>query len=190
LPVCDGPIAYVGQDAVQRDCDNLRGALSGVKVEGAFMTAASPGVIARFIANTYHPDHASYLAALSDAMKVEYDLIHQAGFLLQVDCPDLTGNRDIPGMPAGTNYMGMHLDALNRALRDIPSEAMRIHLCWGNYEGPHHLDTPLRDIIQRAYTARPAAVEGANPRHGSRRGRKSIRTSPGRSSNRWSRVRA
>ena len=168
LPVCDGPITYIGQDAVQRDCDNLQRALAGVKVEGAFLTAASPGVVARFIANTYYPDHASYLVALSNAMKVEYDLIHQAGFLLQVDCPDLTGNRDIPGMPAGTNYMGMHLDALNRALRDIPPEALRIHLCWGNYEGPHHRDTPLRNIIERVYTARPAAisVEGANPRHG------------------------
>lgn len=168
VPTCEAPIAYIGQAAAQRDIDNLRAALDDVKVEGAFLTAASPGVIARFIPNTYYPDHQAYLTALTDAMKVEYDMIHQAGFVLQVDCPDLTGNRDIPGMAPGTDYMQMHLDALNRAVRDIPSDRMRIHLCWGNYSGPHHLDTPLRNIIERVYTTRPAAIslEGANPRHG------------------------
>ena len=160
VPTCEGPVSYVGQAATQRDIDNLRAALQDVAVEGAFLTAASPGVIALFAANTHYPDPKSYLDALSDAMKVEYDMIAQAGFLLQLDCPDLTLNRD----PA---LLQLSLDALNRAVRDIPAERMRMHLCWGNYAGPHNHDIPLRDIIERVYTARPAAisVEGANPRH-------------------------
>jgi 5-methyltetrahydropteroyltriglutamate--homocysteine methyltransferase len=162
VPTCEGPISYVGQAAAQRDIDNLRAALKDVTVEGAFLTAASPGVVALFAANTYYPDEKSYLDALSDAMKVEYDMIAQAGFLLQVDCPDLTiNNRD----PAS---LQLRLDALNRAVHDIPADRMRVHLCWGNYAGPHNHDTPLRDIIERVYTTRPGAIslEGANPRHG------------------------
>jgi 5-methyltetrahydropteroyltriglutamate--homocysteine methyltransferase len=168
VPACEGPIAYAGHAAVEGDCNNLRDALRGQRVEGAFLSAASPGVIARFIPNRYYPDHRAYVMALSEAMKVEYDFIHHAGFTLQIDCPDLTGNRDVPGMPPGTDYMGLHLEALNHAVRDIPPEAMRMHLCWGNYAGPHNRDTPLRNIIERVYSARPAAIslEGANPRHG------------------------
>lgn len=159
VPTCEGPITYVGHSAAQRDIENLRAALKDIEVAGAFLTAASPGVVARFITNAYYPDQRSYLEAISQAMKVEYDLIVQAGFLLQVDCPDLTGNSD--------DARQLHLDALNRAVRDIPPERMRVHLCWGNYAGPHVHDVPLRNIIERVYTARPAAisVEGANPRH-------------------------
>jgi 5-methyltetrahydropteroyltriglutamate--homocysteine methyltransferase len=168
VPVCEGPIAYVGQALLERDCRNLRAALAGVDVAGAFMSAASPGVVARFIENRYYPSHEAYVFAIAEAMKTEYDAIHRAGFILQVDCPDLTGNRDIPGMVRGADYFQIHLDALNHALRDIPPEAMRMHLCWGNYEGPHHLDTPLRNIIERVFAARPAtiSIEAANPRHG------------------------
>jgi 5-methyltetrahydropteroyltriglutamate--homocysteine methyltransferase len=168
VPTCEGPISYSGQDAAQRDIDNLRNALKDVDVAGAFVTAASPGVIARFIPNAYYPDYRTYLTAIADAMRTEYEMIVGAGFLLQVDCPDLTGKRDIPGMAPGTDYLQMHLDALDRAIAGIPPEKMRIHLCWGNYEGPHHLDTALRDIIESVYTTRPAAIslEGANPRHG------------------------
>ena len=168
VPVCEGPIAYDGHDALERDCVNLRNAVAGVNVAGAFLSAASPGVIARFIENRHYPNHEAYLFALADAMKTEYDAIYQAGFLLQIDCPDMTGNRDIPGMAPGTDYLQLHIDALNHAVRDIPPESMRMHLCWGNYEGPHHLDTPLRDLLRRVLAARPAAlvIEGANPRHG------------------------
>jgi 5-methyltetrahydropteroyltriglutamate--homocysteine methyltransferase len=168
VPTCEGPVTYVGDAALQTDIANLRSALRGVEVSGAFMTAASPGVIARFIPNAYYPYHNTYLTAIADAMKTEYETIVAAGYLLQVDCPDLTGKRDIPGMAPGTDYMQMHLDALERALGGIPPERMRIHLCWGNYAGPYHLDTPLQDIIDRVYTTRPAAIslEGANPRHG------------------------
>jgi 5-methyltetrahydropteroyltriglutamate--homocysteine methyltransferase len=168
MPVCEGPIAYAGLDAVQRDCDNLRAALKGVDAAGAFLSAASPGVIARFIENRHYPNYETYLEALAEAMKMEYDAIHRAGFVLQVDCPELTGNRDIPGLAPGTDVLQLHIDVLNAALRDIPPAAMRIHLCWGNYEGPHHLDTPLRNIVERIFGARPAAisVEASNPRHG------------------------
>ena len=167
IPVCEGPIAYDGLAAVERDCENLRSALKGHTVAGAFLSAASPGVIARFIANQYYPSHETYLMAIADAMKTEYDAIYRAGFLLQVDCPELTGNRDIPGVPPGTDVLALHVDALNHALRDIPPEAMRLHLCWGNYEGPHHLDTPLNKILAGILRARPAAisVEASNPRH-------------------------
>ena len=161
VPTCEGPLSYVGSVATQRDIDNLHAALNGVEVEGAFLTAASPGVIALFAANTYYPDYKSYVDALAEAMKLEYDMIAGAGFLLQLDCPDLTLNRD----PAHTQ---LNIDALNRAVRDIPANRMRMHLCWGNYAGPHNHDTPLSDIIERVYGARPAAIsiEGANPRHG------------------------
>ena len=136
-------------------------------------------MVALFASNAYYPDPKSYLDALSDAMKVEYDTIVQAGFLLQVDCPDLTLNRE-PG------YIELCLDALDRAVRDIPPERMRIHFCWGNYAGPHHHDVPLRDLIDRVYSTRPAAisVEGANPRHGHEwkssraRFRRAVRSSP------------
>ena len=168
VPICEGPIEYVGLGLVERDIRNLRAALEGLEVAGAFMSAASPGVVARFIENRYYPNHEAYVFAIAEAMKTEYDAIHRAGFILQVDCPDLTGNRDIKGMARGTDYFQIHLEALNRAVRDIPPDAMRMHLCWGNYEGPHHLDTPLRTIVERVFAARPQTIslEAANPRHG------------------------
>ena len=166
-PACTGPIAYKGLAEVQRDIANLKAALQGVDVTEVFMTAASPGVISRFLENQYYPSHEAYLAALVDAMKVEYDAIYQAGFILQLDCPDLTGGRNIKGTQSGLSYLELHVEALNYALRDIPADRMRLHLCWGNYEGPHHKDTPLRDILNIVLQARPAGLsfEAANPRH-------------------------
>jgi 5-methyltetrahydropteroyltriglutamate--homocysteine methyltransferase len=141
--------------------------LQGTHPAEAFMTAASPGVIARFLENQYYPTHEAYLFALADAMKVEYDTIYQAGFLLQLDCPDLTGNRQIRGAEKGAGYLALHIEALNHAVRDIPADRMRLHVCWGNYEGPHHRDIPLQDIIHTVLQARPAGLsfEAANPRH-------------------------
>lgn len=166
-PACTGPITYKGLAEVQRDIANLKAGLQGVDVSEAFMTAASPGVISRFLENQYYPSHEAYLAALVDAMKVEYDTIYQAGFILQLDCPDLTGGRNIKDTQGGLSYLELHVEALNHAVRDIPADRMRLHLCWGNYEGPHHKDTPLRDILNIVLQARPVglSIEAANPRH-------------------------
>jgi 5-methyltetrahydropteroyltriglutamate--homocysteine methyltransferase len=166
-PACTGPISYTGQAALQKDIDNFKAALVGVSVAEAFMTAASPGVISRFLPNQYYPTHEAYLYALADAMKEEYEAIYHAGFVLQLDCPDLTGNRNIAGTQSGLSYLELHVEALNHALRDIPPERMRLHLCWGNYEGPHHKDAPLRSLLDTILNAKPVGLsfEGANPRH-------------------------
>jgi len=166
-PVCVGPIAYRGEADVARDIANLQDALSDTGARLAFMPAASPGVIARFMDNHHYPNHDAYLEAIAEAMKVEYDAIHAAGLILQLDCPDLTGNRPVHGTKSGTSYIDLHIEALNHATRDIPAERMRMHLCWGNYEGPHHTDTPLKAIIGSVLKAKPAglSIEASNPRH-------------------------
>ena len=170
MPACDGPISYRDTDAVRADVDALRAALDGVAVEDAFLSAASPGVVAFFLADHHYGDHEAYLFAIADAMKVEYDEIHRAGFVLQLDCPDLTLTRGRRGGETPEEFrrlLALHVAAINRATRDIPPDAMRMHVCWGNYEGPHHDDVPLRDIVDLVFAARPAAVsfEAANPRH-------------------------
>jgi 5-methyltetrahydropteroyltriglutamate--homocysteine methyltransferase len=170
-PACNGPIEWRDRGAVQKDTANLRAALSGVAPADAFMTAASPGVIAHFLPNEHYASREAYLARLVDIMKEEYDAIHRAGFVLQVDCPDLAMGRHL-AFPTLSNaefvkVAEANVEALNHALRDIPPDRMRLHLCWGNYEGPHHRDIPLREIIRTALKARPQALsfEGANPRH-------------------------
>ena len=170
-PSCNGPIAYRDRKELERDLGNFKAALAGATVSEGFLSAASPGVIAQFLGNTYYPTHEAYIAALADAMKVEYDAIHRAGFLLQVDCPDLAMSRHIQFAGASTaefrKVAELHVEALNHALRDIPPERVRLHLCWGNYEGPHHRDVELRDIIDIVLKARPMAIsyEAFNPRH-------------------------
>ena len=170
-PACNAPIDWKDRTAVQTDTDNFRAALDGVAPADAFMSAASPGVIAHFLPNTHYPSRAAYLARLVDVMKEEYDAIHRAGFVLQVDCPDLAMGRHL-AFPDLSNaefvkIAEANVEALNHALRDIPPDRMRLHLCWGNYEGPHHRDIPLREILGVALKARPQALsfEGANPRH-------------------------
>ncbi|CAN5759786.1 cobalamin-independent methionine synthase II family protein [soil metagenome] len=169
LPACIGPPAYRDLEAVSTDIANLRAAMTNVEVEDAFMTAASPGVIARFLENQLYPSDEDYLFALADAMKVEYDAIHNAGFVLQLDCPDLTAHRLHRGesIEEFRRRVELHIAALNHATRDIPDESMRLHLCWGNFEGPHIHDVPLGDVIDLVFAARPAAIsfEAANPRH-------------------------
>jgi 5-methyltetrahydropteroyltriglutamate--homocysteine methyltransferase len=170
-PACTSPVTYKGRAALQQDLDNFTAALQGVTPQETFLSAASPGVISLFLKNDYYPNHEAYLAALANAMKVEYNAIHQAGFLLQVDCPDLAMGRHIQFADAELvefrKNAELHVEALNHALADIPPDRMRLHLCWGNYEGPHHLDVPLRDIIDIVFSARPAGLsfEAANPRH-------------------------
>ena len=170
-PVCDGPIEWKDWEAVQTDTANLRAALSGLEPAEAFMTAASPGVIAHFLINRYFPSREAYLARLADVMKEEYEAIHQAGFLLQVDCPDLAMGRHLR-FPDLSNQEFLkiaesNIEVLNHALADIPPDSVRMHLCWGNYEGPHHRDIPLEEVIGVVLKARPQAFsfEGANPRH-------------------------
>ncbi len=170
-PACDGPIRYRDLREVQTDIANLKAALSGVNVEGAFMSAASPGVISGFLPNHYYKTPDAYVGALADAMKTEYEAIHQAGLTLQLDCPDLAMSRHIwfPDLSLADfrKRIAMHVEALNHATAAIPPESMRMHLCWGNYEGPHHYDVPLADIIDIVLKARPATIslEAANPRH-------------------------
>jgi 5-methyltetrahydropteroyltriglutamate--homocysteine methyltransferase len=170
-PTCDGPIAWRDFAAVERDIANLKAAAEGVAAEEVFMSAASPGVIAIFLANAYYPSHEQYLEALAAVMRDEFNAIHRAGFLLQLDCPDLAmsrhnryGDKSIADF---RSIVAQHVAVVNEATKDIPPEQMRLHLCWGNYEGPHHLDVPLKDIIDIVLTARPAGIsfEGANPRH-------------------------
>src|SRR2546427_3766607 len=170
-PSCNGPIDWKDRTAVQKDAANLSAALAGVKAVDSFMTAASPGVIAHFLKNEHYPTREAYLARLVDIMKEEYDAIHRAGFVLQVDCPDLAMGRHLAfpdlSTPEFLKIAEGNVEALNHALRDIPADRLRIHLCWGNYEGPHHRDIPLKDILGIVLKARPQAIsfEGANPRH-------------------------
>jgi 5-methyltetrahydropteroyltriglutamate--homocysteine methyltransferase len=168
-PACVGPLSYRDTEAVRTDIANLRAALDGSGAHDAFMSAASPGVIALFLENQHYPSHEDYLAALADAMKTEYDEIHRAGLLLQLDCPDLAAGRHRYGedLEEFRRRIKVHIEAINHATRDIPPERMRLHVCWGNYEGPHNHDVPLRDIVDLVLDARPAALsfEAANPRH-------------------------
>ena len=170
-PTCTGPIAWRDWDAVGRDIENLRAAVEHAGVQEAFMTAASPGVITRFLSNEYYPTHEAYLYALADVMKDEYEAIAAAGFIVQVDCPDLASGRNtVFASLTPEEFRGVvaqHLDALDHALADIPPERIRMHLGWGNREGPHHKDVPLAEIIDLVLLARPQGISfpAANPRH-------------------------
>ncbi len=170
-PACIGPVSYRDTSLVQADIANLRQATAGRDVADVFMSAASPGVIAIFQQNQYYGSDEEYIAALADAMKTEYDAIHAAGLVLQLDCPDLAMGWNVSRL-GGTQegflvQVAGRVAAINHATRDIPPEMMRLHLCWGNYEGPHTSDIPLRQILGEVLRARPAAIsfEGANPRH-------------------------
>jgi 5-methyltetrahydropteroyltriglutamate--homocysteine methyltransferase len=170
-PACDGPIQVANPEAVRADVEHFRAALAGAPLTGAFLSAASPGVISLFFRNEHYPSHEAYLQAIADAMRHEYQAVVEAGFLLQVDCPDLAMGRHIQfadrSLAEFRRMAHLHVEALNHALAGLPPDRLRLHLCWGNYEGPHHHDVPLADIIDIAFTARPSALsfEAANPRH-------------------------
>jgi 5-methyltetrahydropteroyltriglutamate--homocysteine methyltransferase len=170
-PACTGPISYRDRGAVQIDVQNLQAAVAASHPHDTFMTAASPGVITFFLTNRHYPSHEAYLRALADAMRSEYEAITAAGFILQVDCPDLAMSRHVQfkdlGLAEFCKTIAVHIDVLNHALANIPPERTRLHLCWGNYEGPHHHDVPLRDIINIVLKARVGAIsyEASNPRH-------------------------
>jgi 5-methyltetrahydropteroyltriglutamate--homocysteine methyltransferase len=170
-PSCTGPITYRDREAPHVDAENLRTALEGVKVEEAFISAASPGVVSFFLSDNYYNNHERYLRAIADAMKTEYDAIVAAGYILQVDCPDLAMSRHIQfkdlSLAEFRKTIELHVDVLNQALAEVPPDRSRLHLCWGNYEGPHHHDVALRDILDIVLKARPQGLsyEASNPRH-------------------------
>ena len=170
-PACTGPIAWNDWPAVQRDIDRLKAAAEKAQAEEFFMTSASPGVIANFLPNEYYADEEAYLYALAEVMKDEYKAIADSGLLLQLDCPDLAMTR----MSQFSNLsddefvkiVELHVEVINYALQGIPEDRTRLHLCWGNTEGPHHHDIPLKSIVNAVLKARPMGLsfEGANPRH-------------------------
>ena len=174
-PGCTAPVRARDTAAATTDTANLRAALDviggGDGAADAFLTAASPGLVSLFFHNGHYATHEAYLEAIAEAMRPEYEAIVAAGFVLQLDCPDLAMGRHIQFAQLGlADFRAMarlHIEALNRAVAALPPERMRLHLCWGNYEGPHHYDVPLADIIDVVLAARPAGLsfEAANPRH-------------------------
>lgn len=167
---CIGPVRLVNLDPCHEDISRFAKALAGKPVKG-FMNAASPGLITAFQPNQYYPSHEAYLADLVDAMRPEYEAIAAAGFLLQLDCPDLAMSRHTGYQDAcEEDFLGIaraNVEALNAATAAIPPEQLRMHICWGNYEGPHDHDIPLERVIDIVLGARPATIlfEAANPRH-------------------------
>ncbi|WP_114950962.1 cobalamin-independent methionine synthase II family protein [Sphingosinicella terrae] len=167
-PACTGPISVRDMEAPRLDAERLVAAAAG---RPTFMSAASPGVTALFFRNEYYPDHESYLFALADGLRHEYETIAAAGITLQIDCPDLAMGRHVQyahlDLAGFRTAIGLHVAALNHAVANIPADRLRMHLCWGNYPGPHHCDVPLADIIDIVWTAKPSAIlfEAANPRH-------------------------
>ena len=170
-PRCVGPIGLKTLDPLHADIKHFKSAIAASPPVGAFMNAASPGVIALFQPNEYYPSHEAYLHALAEAMRPEYEAIVAAGFVLQLDSPDLgLGRHMMFKDKPESEYVGLanqHVEALNTALRNIPAERVRMHVCWGNYEGPHHSDVPMEIVLPIALRAKPQALlfESSNPRH-------------------------
>ncbi|MEC7488787.1 MAG: epoxyalkane--coenzyme M transferase, partial [Pseudomonadota bacterium] len=170
-PGCNSKISISDPYAVCADTDNLIAATSGADVAGRFLTGASPGVISLFFANTHYPNFEDYIYAIADAMRYEFEAVTDAGIMLQLDCPDLAMGRHIQyadmELSEFRKRAELHVEALNHALANVPKEMVRVHLCWGNYEGPHHYDVPLTDIIDIAFKANAGGIsfEAANPRH-------------------------
>ena len=167
-PACTGPIAVIDMEAPRQDAERLKRLAGGHET---FMSAASPGVTALFFPNRYYPSDEEYVFAIAEALRHEYETIAGAGITLQVDCPDLAMGRHVQfthlSIEEFRQRIGMNVAALNHALRNIPAEQLRMHLCWGNYPGPHVCDVPLAEIADIVWQARPRTVllEGANPRH-------------------------
>jgi len=170
-PVVRGEITIKDLAPLEKDIANLKQALANTHATEGFMNAASPGVIAVFQPNEYYTSDEAYLQALAEVMKVEYEKITEAGLILQVDCPDLAMGRHIRFRDADTDTFKKaaqrQVEALNYALQNVPSDRVRMHLCWGNYEGPHTHDIDLHEIIDIVLSAKPQAIqfEAANPRH-------------------------
>ena len=168
---CNGPLSVKDPLPLSRNIANFKAARAAVRPVDGFLTSCSPGVVSVFLQNQYYPSHDAYLEALAGILKDEYEAITASGALLQIDCPDLAMARHLWHADKSTEdfraIAARHIEVLNAATANIPPDRMRIHLCWGNYEGPHHHDIALEDVIDLVYAARPQAIslEGANPRH-------------------------
>jgi 5-methyltetrahydropteroyltriglutamate--homocysteine methyltransferase len=171
FPGCVGPLRYTDRGPLERDLAHLTRAVGKSKPTDVFMTAPSPGILTRFIINLHYPSEDAYVEALADVMKTEYRAIVEAGFILQIDAPDLGSARNNQYRHLSDDEFRKiaerNIAALNGATADLPADRMRLHICWGNYEGPHTHDLPLTKIIDIAFKARPQAIsiEAANPRH-------------------------
>jgi 5-methyltetrahydropteroyltriglutamate--homocysteine methyltransferase len=168
--VCAAPLSYAGRAELQADIDGLRAALAGAPAQEAFLTAVAPGTIEHWLRNDYYPSEEAHLYAIADAIGHEYRAITEAGFVLQVDDPDLFDAWQIHTDMTVAEYRRfaeLRVDALNHALRGIPPERVRLHVCWGSYHGPHKHDLPLRDVVDLMLTVRAGAysIEASNPRH-------------------------
>jgi 5-methyltetrahydropteroyltriglutamate--homocysteine methyltransferase len=170
-PSCSGDVTWKDWAAAQADIDLAKDAMKGAKAEEFFMTSPSPGQIARYLKNRHYKTEEAYIYALADVMKREYKAIVDAGFILQLDCPDLAMLRHMVylNLPLADfrKIIAVNVAALNHAVADIPAERMRMHVCWGSTVAPHHTDVPLKDIIDIVLTAKPQAVSfpAANARH-------------------------
>ncbi|HSC05768.1 MAG TPA: cobalamin-independent methionine synthase II family protein [Steroidobacteraceae bacterium] len=170
-PACNGPVKRIGMAEADLDIANFKYALTEATVEEAFMTAASPGVVSMFLGDTYYKTEEEFLWAVAEAMKPEYEAIVRAGYLLQLDCPDLamTRHREFAHRPVEEfrEYARQHIEVLNAATAGIPADRLRVHLCWGNYPGPHHRDVPLEQIVDLVLQVRAQGLcfEAANSRH-------------------------
>ena len=173
VPTCVGPLSYDRLDIAEQECDDLFASVSatGAAHEELFMTAASPGIITLTMKNEHYPTYEDYVYAVAEEIRREYELIVSKGLVLQLDCPDLAMERHVSyqdePLEAFQEVVELHIDAINRALRNIPREQVRLHVCWGNSEGPHIYDVPLQDILPIVYRANVGALvmEMANPRH-------------------------
>ena len=170
-PACSGPVSWKDFAAVEADIARAQAAMSKAGVEEYFMTSPSPGQIARYLKNAHYKTVEEYLFALSGVMSREYRAIVEAGFILQLDCPDLAMSYALyPGISIGDyrKIIALNVEALNQSIKDLPADRMRMHVCWGSTLGPHHGDVPLKDIADIILKAKPQAVSfpGANPRHG------------------------
>jgi 5-methyltetrahydropteroyltriglutamate--homocysteine methyltransferase len=172
-PACTAPISVKDEqaDSVATDMDSLGKAVDGAPVAGTFSSAASPGVVSLFFANQFYADDEEYLFAVAEAMRPEYEAIAAAGATVQLDCPDLAmGRHSAYAALDDAEFrarIALNIDALNHAVRNIPADRLRMHVCWGNYPGPHHHDVDLATIIEIVWGAKPQTVlfEAANPRH-------------------------
>jgi 5-methyltetrahydropteroyltriglutamate--homocysteine methyltransferase len=170
-PRCVGEIGIKNLEPLRKDVANMRAAVNASQPTDAFLNAASPGVVALFQPNDFYPTQDDYLEALAEGMRVEYEAIVAAGFLVQIDAPDLAMGRHTMyrnrSVEEFLELAAMHIEVLNHALRNIPAEKARMHVCWGNYEGPHHHDIPLAQLLPVVVKAKPQALlfEAANPRH-------------------------